>query len=236
MAIVSSVKRLARRIGTVAREFRYRNEPEKIVALGYDEMAGDYGNWALRHERHDRDTYTNLLFENLPDGSDLLELGCGPGDPTTKALASRYNVTANDISESCLELAKKNAPSANFILSDMTELEFAADSFDAVVAYYAFHHVPRDRYAPLINDISNWLRPGGVFMAAFYPYDVDNLVTEDWHGSTMYWSSFDEKQTLQIIADAGLTVVTQSMESAVEDGRETTFLWVICRKDSNSAA
>ena len=68
MAIVNSVKRLARRIGTVAREFRYRNQPEKIVALGYDEMAGDYGSWALRHERHDRDTYTNLLFEHLPDG------------------------------------------------------------------------------------------------------------------------------------------------------------------------
>ncbi|MBT8422505.1 MAG: class I SAM-dependent methyltransferase [Gammaproteobacteria bacterium] len=230
MAIVNSVKRLARRIGTIAREFRYRNQPEKIVALGYDEMAGDYGNWALRHERHDRDTYTNLLFEHLPEGSDLLELGCGPGDPTTKALASRYNVTANDISEGCLKLAQQNAPGAKFILSDMTELEFADDSFDAVVAYYAFHHVPRDRYEQLINNIGRWLRPGGVFMAAFYPYDVDNLVTEDWHGATMYWSSYGEEPTLKLIADAGLTVVTKSMESAIEDGRETTFLWVISQK------
>ena len=230
MALLNSVKRLARRISTVAREIRYRNEPEKIVALGYNEMAGDYGNWALRHERHDRDTYTNLLFRHLPDNSDLLELGCGPGDPTTKALAEHYNVTANDISEGCLKLARQNAPSAKFVLSDMTDLDFAADSFDAVVAYYAFHHVPRDRYAPLINNISGWLRPGGVFMAAFYPYDVDNLVTEDWHGSTMYWSSFGEEPTLQLIADAGLTVETKSLESAVEDGKETTFMWVIATK------
>lgn len=230
MAILNSVKRLARRVSTAAREIRYRNEPEKIVALGYNEMAGDYGSWALRHERHDRDTYTNLLFEHLPDGSDLLELGCGPGDPTTKALAARYNVTANDISESCLQLARKNAPSATFILSDMTALEFPAGSFDAIVAYYAFHHVPRQRYAPLLNNIGSWLRPGGVFMAAFYPYDVENTVTEDWHGSTMYWSSFAPETTLQLIADAGLEVVTQSMESAIEDGTETTFLWVIARK------
>lgn len=230
MAIINSVKRLARRVGTVAREIRYRNQPEKIVALGYNEMAGDYGNWTLRHERHDRDTYTNLLFEHLPDGSDLLELGCGPGDPTTRALAARYNVTANDISESCLELARKNAPSARFILSDMTALEFAPGSFDAVVAYYAFHHVPRNRYEGLIRKIAGWLRPGGVFMAAFYPYDVDNLVTEDWHGSTMYWSSFGEEPTLQLIAAAGLEVMTKSLESEVEDGRETTFLWVVARK------
>ncbi len=230
MALKHSVKNLLRRIAAVSREFRYRNQPEKIVAMGYDSMAADYGNWALRHERHDRDTYTNLLFQHLPEGAELLELGCGPGDPTTKALAKRYQVTANDISESCLELARKNAPSAKFILSDMTKLDFPAASFDGVVAYYAFHHVPRKSYEPLIRNIAGWLRPGGLFMAAFYPYDVDNLVTEDWHGATMYWSSFAEEPTLQLINACGLEVVVQSNESAVEDGKETTFLWVIARK------
>ncbi len=233
MALKHSVKRLLRRVATVSREFRYRNQPEKIVAMGYDEMAADYGNWALRHERHDREKYTNLLFEHLAEGAELLELGCGPGDPTTKTLAQRYRVTANDISESCLALARKNAPTAKFVLSNMTKLEFAPASFDAVVAYYAFHHVPRNSYEPLIRNIAQWLRPGGLFMAAFYPYDVDNLVTEDWHGATMYWSSFAEEPTLRLIAECGLEVVVQSNESAIEDGRETTFLWVIARKPLN---
>jgi ubiquinone/menaquinone biosynthesis C-methylase UbiE len=223
-------KRLARRLSTQFRSFRYRNQPEKIVAMGYDEMAGDYGKWTLHHERPDREKYTQLLMSNLSEGSSLLELGCGPGAPTTKTLAERYEVTANDISESCLELAQKNAPSANLILSDMTSLEFPDNSFDAVVAYYSFHHVPRDRYEPLLNNIANWLRPGGIFMAAMYPYDTDNLVTDDWHGSTMYWSSFDEDKTLQLIKGAGLTIIEQSTESALEDGKETTFLWIIARK------
>lgn len=224
-------KRLARQLATTIRAIRYRNQPEKIVALGYDEMASDYGNWTLSHERPDREKYTRRLIELLPDGSDLLELGCGPGDPTTKTLAQHYKVTANDISESCLSLARKNAPSATFILSDMTSLSFDAANFDAVVAYYAFHHVPRDRYEPLLKNISQWLRPGGLFMAAMYPYDHENLVTGDWHGSTMYWSSFNEEKTLQLVTDAGLTVIEQSKESAVEDGKETTFLWLIARKN-----
>ena len=224
------IRRVSRQTAAWIRGLRYRSEPERIVAMGYDEMAGDYGNWALTHEREDRDKYTALLMQNLPDGSELLELGCGPGDPTTKTLAQRYKVTANDISEGCLELAKKNAPSAKFILSDMTALSFDDNSFDAVVAYYAFHHIPRDRYEPLIKNISKWLRPGGIFMAAFYPYDVEHLVTEDWHGSTMFWSSFDENTSLQLLGNSGLEVIEQSKESAIEDGKETTFLWVICRK------
>jgi ubiquinone/menaquinone biosynthesis C-methylase UbiE len=226
------ISRITRRIASTIRGIRYRNQPERIVALGYDEMAGDYGNWALRHERADRDKYTKLLMDNVAEGSELLELGCGPGDPTTKTLAQRYAVTANDISEGCLELAKKNAPSAKFILSDMTTLDFADETFDAVVAYYAFHHIPRDRYEPLIKKINKWLRPGGIFMAALYPYDVEDLVTEDWHGSTMYWSSFDEEKTLQLIRGPGFEIVEQSKESAIEDGKETTFLWVIARKSN----
>lgn len=224
------ISRFSRRMAAAIRGFRYRKQPENIVAMGYNEMAGDYGNWTLQHERPDRDKYTDMLMERLPEGSELLELGCGPGDPTTKALSARYAVTANDISESCLELARKNAPSAKFILSDMTQLEFANHSFDAVVAYYAFHHIPRDRYEPLILNIVNWLRPGGIFMAAFYPYDVENLVTEDWHGSTMYWSSFDEDKSIALIKNAGLEIIEQSKESAIEEGKETTFLWVIAKK------
>ncbi|MCP3999469.1 MAG: class I SAM-dependent methyltransferase [Gammaproteobacteria bacterium] len=228
----SKFKQVLRRIASVIRSIRYRNQPERIVAMGYDEMAGDYGNWALRHERPDRDKYTKLLIDNVPKGAKLLELGCGPGDPTTKTLAQHYAVTANDISESCLELAKKNAPNAKFILSDMTALDFAGETFDAVVAYYAFHHIPRDRYEPLIKQINKWLRPGGIFMAALYPYDIEDLVTEDWHGSTMYWSSFDEEKTLQLISAPGFKIIEQSKESAIEDGKETTFLWVIAQKYS----
>lgn len=223
-------KRLARRILTKVRSIRYRQNPEKIVALGYNDMASDYGSWTLRHARPDRDKYTELLMQTVPEQSELLELGCGPGDPTTRTLATRYRVTANDISEGCLALARKNVPSAKFILSDMTALDFPPASFDAVVAYYAFHHIPRERYEGLINNITKWLRPGGHFMAAFFPYDHANLVTEDWHGAPMYWSSFEGDHTLQLIHNAGLNVITQSRESAIEEGKETTFLWVISQK------
>lgn len=234
MKLTRYVRQLLRRAGMAAKRLRYLGRPEKIVARGYDEMAADYGSWTLRHERPDRDKYTRRLIELLPDGAELLELGCGPGEPTTRILAERFRVTANDISASCLELARRNAPGASFVQADMTELEFPADRFDAVVAYYAFHHVPRERYAPLINNIAGWLRPGGLFMAAFYPYDVENLVTDDWHGATMYWSSYGEDRTIGILREAGLDVVEQSRESAVEDGRETTFLWLVARRPATA--
>ena len=210
---------------------QHQDDPAKIVAQGYDQMAADYGQWTLSHERPDRSKYTQLIIDQLNAGSDVLELGCGPGEPTTRTLAEHFNVTANDISKSCLELAAKHAPSATLIESDMTSLSFDPDTFDAVVAFYSFHHVPRERYQPLLNDIAKWLRPGGKFVSAMYPYDVENLVTtEGWHGSNMYWSSYGKEKTLELIGNAGLNVISTSMESAVESGKETTFLWVVAER------
>jgi SAM-dependent methyltransferase len=228
--MLNILRKLSRKVGGLTRRLGHRAKPEQIVAQGYDEMAGSYGDWAVRHARADRDKYTQLLLDTLPSDASVLELGCGPGEPTTRLLAERFVVTANDISASCLDLARSNAPTARFIHGDMTTLQLPAESFDGVVAYYAFHHVPRSRYAPLLTAISGWLRGGGVFMAAFYPYDIDNVITDDWHGATMYWSSFDAEQTRTLIRNAGLELVTESFESAVEDGKETTFLWIMARK------
>ena len=211
-----------------------QEDPAKIVEQGYNQMAADYGQWTLNHARPDRSKYTQLIIEQLKPGADLLELGCGPGEPTTRTLAEHFKVTANDISSSCLELAAKHAPSATLIQSDMTSLSFDPNSFDAVVAFYSFHHVPRERYQPLLNDIAKWLRPGGKFVSAMFPYDVDNLVTtEGWHGSNMYWSSYGEEKTLELIANAGLNVLSTSRESAVESGKETTFLWVVAERPAH---
>ncbi|MDG1463039.1 MAG: class I SAM-dependent methyltransferase, partial [Gammaproteobacteria bacterium] len=212
-----------------------KDDYAKIVEQGYNDMAADYGKWTLNHERPDRGKYTQLIIDQLVEGSELLELGCGPGDPTTKALSQHLKVTANDISKSCLELAAKNAPSATLIESDMTSLEFTENSFDAVVAFYSFHHVPRDRYQTLLNDIAKWLRPGGKFVAAMYPYDIENLVTTTgWHGANMYWSSYGEEKTLELIGNAGLKVLDTSKESAIENGKETTFLWVVAERPATN--
>ena len=45
-----------------------------------------------------------------------------------------------------LAIARENAPRARFVRADMTEVDFAPESFDAVVAFYSIIHVPRDEH------------------------------------------------------------------------------------------
>jgi len=63
-------------------------EPIQIVAEGYDEIAHRYLDWSATAPIRLR--YLEQLLELLAPGSDVLELGCGAGEPVTRRLAERH--------------------------------------------------------------------------------------------------------------------------------------------------
>ncbi|HET7924311.1 MAG TPA: methyltransferase domain-containing protein [Rhodanobacteraceae bacterium] len=110
-------------------------DPRTIVASGYDAIAAAYGRLVADMSPRVRDKYLGVVRDRVPRGARVLELGCGAGDPMTRALAGRYDVAAVDISRKQLALARTNAPAARLARADMTRLPFAAASMDAVVAF-----------------------------------------------------------------------------------------------------
>ena len=46
----------------------------------------------------------------------------------------------------------------------------------------------------------------------------------------MYWSSYGEEKTLELIGNAGLNELDIRKESGVENGKEITFLWVTAER------
>jgi RimJ/RimL family protein N-acetyltransferase/predicted TPR repeat methyltransferase len=216
-----------------AEQWRARliREPKLLVEGSYDRMSGSFADWASGLRNREREKYVAALMDMLPDGSSLLELGCGDGLRTTRQLASRYTVTGVDISSEQIALAKANVPSADFIHADMASLVFDAECFDAVVALYSLIHLPRSEHKYMLESITKWLRPGGILLATMGATSVEHGFEKDWLGFPMYWSHFDSDTNKRLIRDAGLNIVTAEEETAIEHGEPVTFLWVIaCRR------
>jgi cyclopropane fatty-acyl-phospholipid synthase-like methyltransferase len=53
-------------------------------------------------------------------------------------------------------------PHADLVHADVAELAFPARSFDAVVAFYLFDHLPREEHATLFARVREWLTPDGL--------------------------------------------------------------------------
>jgi ubiquinone/menaquinone biosynthesis C-methylase UbiE len=207
-------------------------DPRKIVTDAYDKIAETYDDWAPRVRIEERIRYTQVIIDALPQGSTVLELGCGAGGVTSQQLASGFTLTGVDISARQIMLARQRIPHATFIQADMTTLTFPPSSFDGIVAFYSIIHVPREEQPRLLDTIATWLRPGGIFVATLGARSVQAEYEPNWLGAPMYWSSYDTDTNRRMMAATGLRIVEANEEVADEDGELVTFLWVVARKES----
>lgn len=200
-----------------------------IVADGYDRIALRYRDWSSGAPIRLR--YLDLLLSLLPAGSDVLDLGCGAGEPVTRRLAEQHRVVGVDVSRRQLELASEAAPSAVFLLGDLSEIAFPNRSFDAVVAFYALTHVPRMRHADVLGRIVQWLRPGGLVLISMGTRDDPGAIQADWLGASMYFSSFDAATNRALVRRAGIRIVSDEIVDEDERDPGARFLWVVGRID-----
>ena len=204
-------------------------DPKEIVARGYDAIALRYAEWAGRVASPGIE-WVRDLAGRLPEGSDILELGCGRGVPATRELARRHRVTGVDISGVQIELARHHVPEASFVHADVTELDIAADSLDAVVALSVFGHVPVTEQAPLIERIGVWLRAGGLLLVNFPAGEPGEDVDEDWLGAAMFFASLGRDGYVPVVRGAGLEPLRDEVVGQHEPGHgEVFFRWVLAR-------
>jgi SAM-dependent methyltransferase len=202
------------------------DDPKSIVAIGYDVIGEGYleqfGSSQVR------DQWLGKLIALLPIHSRVLDLGCGPGVPVTREVAARgHDVVGIDGSAAQISFARAKVPNANFIHADMTRIEFAPASLDAVAAFYSITHIPREEHAGLLRRIASWLKPGGVFLASLGADESPDW-KGNWLGVEMFFSHYGAEANEQLVRDAGLNIE----EAAVvdQDNEDARFLWVVARR------
>lgn len=200
----------------------------QIVSAGYDAIGETFAAWRRRIVGDPRDEWAEELVARLDDGARVLELGCGSGSPETRRLAQRFAVTGVDISPRQVERARAAIPEASFMVADLTELALPPASYEAVVSFYVFNHVPRDLLAPLLGRIRDWLVPGGWLLSAFGVSDLESW-TGNWLGAPTFFSSFPAEVNSRLVREAGFTLERDEVVVFEEPEGQAKFQWVLAR-------
>ena len=170
------------------------------------------------------DRFTDLLIERLQagPGDRVLDVGCGVGRPALRVAASTgAGVTGITISREQVEQARELASAEGmtgrvaFEYADGMDLPFAAESFDAVLAFESIVHMDRP---VALKEMTRVLKPGGRVVLT----DVFALAGEaappaqdEDSGISSWMRTIDDYPAL--VADAGLvlddlTDVTKNIE------------------------
>ena len=122
------------------------------------------------NKRYDRSSYIfgkapeKFLSQNykyIPEGSKVLDIAMGEGRHAVFLAKKGFKVTGIDISSVAVDKAKKLAGEVgariNMVVSSLTDYDFPAESFDAIICFY---YLDRRFNKKMIK----WLKKGGILI------------------------------------------------------------------------
>jgi ubiquinone/menaquinone biosynthesis C-methylase UbiE len=196
---------------------------KEIVMNGYNKIASDYYN------HRDLSKFNDLLerfVDLLPEKGHVLDAGCGAGIPASKYLVNKgLKVTGIDISDSMLEMARKNVPNTNFLKMDMKELDFDNDTFDGLISVYSLFHIPKEDHSLVFKRFHEVLKLGGILMINTGLNESEGV--SNFFGVPMFWSNYSPKKTLDLIKKSSFSII---FEGILVRGGEYQY-WIFAKKE-----
>jgi SAM-dependent methyltransferase len=135
------------------------------------ERASDSYFDEIERRRYQTHYHLPALFASMDgEGRQLLEVGCGIGVDAIQLARRGFEVTAVDLTENALEVARRFAArrgvSIDFRLGNAEALDFPDHSFDAVYSFGVLHHTPDIEKS--VAEVHRVLRPGGTALVMLY--------------------------------------------------------------------
>lgn len=117
-------------------------------------------------EQRQPSAFLRYADAHLAPGMRVAEVGCGPGRGTLFMARRGIDVVAVDISIGSLQLARRRAPGARFVLASNLALPLPDSSVDAVVSDGVIHHTADPCRS--FRENARILRPGGTMYVGVY--------------------------------------------------------------------
>ena len=155
------------------------------------ESVDEYIKLALNH---DGKQIIIQLKEFLPAGSDLLEIGSGPGTGW-KILSEFYKVLGSDFSQEFLKHLRATYPGGEFREMDATTLE-TDRTFNGIYSNKVLHHLEDEALEASVKRQSEVLRSGGIVCHTFWngeDSEVYNDLFVNYHSDTGIRALFEDR-------------------------------------------
>ncbi|MFE7561549.1 class I SAM-dependent methyltransferase [Kitasatospora sp. NPDC057500] len=165
------------------------------------------------------------LLAGLAPGAEVLDVGCGNGDPTVRQLAAAgMRVTGVDLSDVMLNLARQAGHPGPHppVLHRMDMFDLATErarsawnaprlgpagrgTFDAVTAFFSLILLPQDEIPVVLGRLRELLRPGGRLALGMVEADLDH-VPLPFLGRELRISGYLREDLQRVLLAAGFAV------------------------------
>ena len=121
-----------------------------------------------------REVLLEIVGGRLIHGHRALDICCGTGTNALYLAQQHFAVTAMDVSESAIDIARQKAEGSGarirFLVADWLNLPFEDKEFDLIFDMGCFHHVEPENRERFIRGVHRVLADGGWYMLTVFSY------------------------------------------------------------------
>jgi trans-aconitate methyltransferase len=173
----------------------------------YDSIANAYSKSFAAPTEH-LDVFARAVASTTPHGR-VLDIGCGPGKDTAYLARKGFRATGIDASTGMIAAARRRYTKQQFRRADMRKLRLTPNSVDGIVLSFCLIHLTKREVSPLLDKVSNALRPGGhVFIAIQAGRSAQRMVRELLPpGGKVFLNIMSRRELDSLLRAAGLDIV-----------------------------
>ena len=132
------------------------------------------------------------FLETLPEGSKILDVGCGTGHLTNQIKQKGYEVYGIEPSSEMLRIAKNNFPPISFRNDISSKISFQNDYFDAIIAIEVLRYLDEEENYNSLKEFRRCLKEGGLFFVTQVNTFSTDFYYFFYHLKSLYSSIFNK--------------------------------------------
>lgn len=178
-----------------------------LTQIAYNKAAQKY--YDLFHDELEKKEFDKKFIDEFLNlfkpGALICSAGCGPcGHVENYMFEKGYNIIGVDISENCIEIARRHYSKIHFETGDFTKLKYRDNYFDGLAAYYSIIDTPRVYLDKVLKEFNRILKRNGYLLLVVKEGDSEGY-EEDLLGinSKIYFSLFTEKEINVVLGNNG---------------------------------
>jgi len=169
----------------------------------------------------ERSYLDEVLARIDPDRRQILDLGCGAGEPIARYLIDAdCRVTGVDASAPMIALAAERFPEMAWIVADMRTLALQ-ERFSAIIAWDSFFHLRAQDQREMFPIFRNHVAQRGLLLFTSGPALGEAI--GDLYGQRLYHASLDAEEYRVLIAANGFELLRHTVEDP-QCGGHTVWL------------